>query len=271
MSGKTVVREVRPEDRAALKKAFPETEAMLFPGRKVLPGSALIAETDGRITGTGYLLKGEGSCLDLGWETETSLEGVLAAEALLGRYRVFLREYQAGSPDNEKPFLRVWCREKQRALRSFLEEKRFTLEEQMFLMEKTLSKKSHGKRSPRVKRHRADEEKQPAQARSYAVYEKDVPVAFATVCPESLRKNRTMKNEGPAPFYRIRNVFTEERFRRQGFATELLLDLEARLYAGGAAGARLTADVKNRPAIRLYRKLGFNKTGKVLGYWLEEP
>ena len=277
MSASTVVRKVRRGDRAALKKAFPETEAMLFPGHKVLPGSAFIAEADGRITGTGYLLKEDGQALDLGWETEVSLEGVLAAETLLSRYRTFWREYQAAFLDNEKPVLRVWCREKHRAFRGLLEENGFTVQEQMFLMEKALSEADHGKRSRRVKRYRTDEEEQPAQARSYAVFEGEQPVAFATVCPGSpgrsgmsLSRSGTQGVKEPAPFYRIRNVFTEENFRRQGFATELLLDLEARLYAEGAAEIRLTVDVRNRPAIRLYRALGFDKTGKLLGYWLEE-
>lgn len=58
-----------------------------------------------------------------------------------------------------------------------------------------------------------------------------------------------------------------QRLRSSGLGTELIGALEARTLAAGRSVSRVTAELDNPPAARLYRRLGYVATGSVLESW----
>ena len=59
----------------------------------------------------------------------------------------------------------------------------------------------------------------------------------------------------------ITNVAVVEKFRKKGVATELLEQLFLRGYERGIENFTLEVRVGNAPAIHLYEKLGFERSG----------
>ena len=58
----------------------------------------------------------------------------------------------------------------------------------------------------------------------------------------------------------IDDIFVEKEFRRRGIASQLIKDFVKRMNNKKIKKFRLGVDIKNKPAIELYEKLGFNIT-----------
>lgn len=65
----------------------------------------------------------------------------------------------------------------------------------------------------------------------------------------------------------IVSIAVAKRWRRKGIGTRLIRELERRFKERGVRASRLEVRVSNRPAIKLYEKLGYRVLDRIKNYY----
>lgn len=251
----------------------------------VIADSVLVSESGGKLYGAGYVLKGQGRFLHLVFKTRIQTErGITAAEELLSEWVGRFRMSSGSDRNEERPILRLWCKETDEAYAAFLESFGFRVGDRMLSMERKIQPSEYAiwKEPDSVRpvdlssrdameayllsteeaygmpdreaemRYRLTK----GHGTVYGYYADDGPVSFTTVWP---------LKEG---VYATENVFTKKAYRRRGYAERLLQETALRLAKSGAETLRLNVYTRDNEAIRLYERLGYRTINGLKEYWL---
>jgi ribosomal protein S18 acetylase RimI-like enzyme len=73
-----------------------------------------------------------------------------------------------------------------------------------------------------------------------------------------------------APYAEISEMFVTERSRGRGVGRALMAELERRARAAGASSLNVLTAADNKPALGLYRAMGFEEFSVALQKWFTE-
>ncbi len=256
---------------------IPESALFAFASEKKTGLLAANAPKKAELLGLGVLMRNPA-------DTYVSLEfdvdvrdsrGVDAAVGLMNHLMDCFDSLHEEEPEKYGT-LRMWCKKSDTALLEFLNDCGFSEKNEMLKMRKAFEPEKTASEpfemldllresemeeylnanaegfgipdSPNEMRFRIFH----CQARVFGVKSKDRMIACVTVWPEKDGWSAT------------ENVFCRTDFRRQGITSGLLLAVHQMLRKEGAVGACLNVYADDEPAIRMYEKIGYRETGRLV-------
>ncbi len=280
--------EVRPYqtyDEEAVGALDPAISRAMALHAGVIPASRFVASERGRIYGAGYLLNGPGAFVHLEFAVNARRRlGVAAAESL---FQTLIERFEALETDwlsDRAGVLRIWCREKDRAYRAFVESFGFTAKDRMKRMRRTFQKYPPSVRTGdftiapfSLKDDRDLDRYLASTAEAYGTEDPADEMDFRlNHCDGVLYALKPAEEEFPAAFLTTwpagkgvaatENILTRKPYRRRGYATALIEYAGAALREEGFKEATLNVYENDIEAIRLYESLGYRETDTLLEY-----